>query len=132
LEFLVVVPLAVVVPPFGPLTVAVPVAPVLVLVAVAVPLTVFPRALVAVPVAVAEVPLVLRLPVAVPPRRPVTVCCASAIGRLSERARIVSAVRLFVMEISFGINLDLILRARAARNNVPGHFITLTRRHTVA
>jgi hypothetical protein len=89
-------PVAVLVFPLGPVTVAAPVAPLRVLVAVAEPVTVFPRALVAVPLAVAVLPLVVTPPVAVPPRLLVTVLWAKAAGRATERARIVSTVRIFM------------------------------------
>ncbi len=67
LPLLVVVPLALVVPPLGPVTVAVSAVPVRVFWTVAVPLAVVPLAEVAVAVPVAVVPLVVTEVVAVPP-----------------------------------------------------------------
>jgi hypothetical protein len=80
---LVVVPLALVVPPRGPVTEPLSVVPVLVLVAVALPETLFPLADVAVPLAVADLPDCVTELVAVPPRLPVAVfcVCAEASGR---------------------------------------------------
>jgi hypothetical protein len=67
LALLVAVPLALVVPPLGPVTLPLPERPLAVLVAEPVPLTLLPRALVAVPPAVAVAPLRVTFPVAVPP-----------------------------------------------------------------
>jgi hypothetical protein len=91
------VPFAVVVPPFGPVTVAAPVAPLMVLLTAAVPEVVLPRAEVAVPVAVTVLPLRVAELLAVPPRGPVAECCAKPADAPNANARIKAAVCVFFM-----------------------------------
>jgi hypothetical protein len=84
----VVVPVAVEVPPWGPVTLAESDVPVLVFFTVAVPETVVPFALVAEPVAVAVLPFSITVPDAVPPCFEVTVCCAGAEATPSVKPKV--------------------------------------------
>jgi hypothetical protein len=93
---LTVVPLTVVVPPLGPVTVPFSVVPVRVLVTEPVADAVFPRAPLAVPVPVTVLPVREAEPVAVEPLRPVTVFCAKADVQARDRARMLSTDNFFI------------------------------------
>jgi hypothetical protein len=97
---LVVVPFTVEVPPFGPVTLPLPVVPVRVFFTVAVPLTELPRAPVALPLAFSVEPVCVTLLEAVPPLRPVTVFCAYAELRGSIKAIAAAAINFIFMGIS--------------------------------
>jgi hypothetical protein len=91
------VPFAVLVLPFGPVTLALPVVPIIVFFTVAVPVVVAPRADVAVPVAVTVLPLRVTELLALPPRGPAVERWAKPIETPIVSARIKAAVCVIFM-----------------------------------
>jgi hypothetical protein len=94
------VPFTVEVPPFGPVTLALPVVPVRVFFTVAVPLTELPRAPVALPLAFTVPPVCVTVLEAVPPLRPVTLFCACAEPPETINTIAAAAIHFIVMVIS--------------------------------
>jgi hypothetical protein len=115
LALLVDVPLATVVPPWGPVTVPPAVAPFAVLVTRPDALTVVPVALVAVPLPVMVLPFWVTVAVAVPPPFPVTVFCAMPMVHATQRviAKTPTHTQIFMRLLSeLKMNAGSLMRTR--------------------